>query len=78
VLRNCKISRRYCFIYGATVVREATLIYEYDIVGFNNLAIEIFYFYKETKTVNRINDKYTVKPNILFVIIVNEDADRAL
>jgi hypothetical protein len=40
--------------------------------------MERFYIYKETKTVNQINDKCKVKPNILFDTIVNEDTDRAL
>jgi hypothetical protein len=38
--------------------------------------IEKFYIDKETKNSNQINDKNTVKPNIIFDIVVREETDR--
>jgi hypothetical protein len=32
--------------------------------------IEKFYIYRETKLNNQINDKLTVKPNVIFEILV--------
>jgi hypothetical protein len=34
---------------------------------------EKFYIYKETKRNNQINDKFTVKPNVIFDILVHKD-----
>jgi len=38
--------------------------------------IEKFYIYKETKHSNQINDKNTVKPNVIFYIAVREETVR--
>jgi len=38
--------------------------------------IEKFHIYKETKNSNQINDKNTVKPNIIFDIVAREETDR--
>jgi hypothetical protein len=37
-----------------------------------------FYIFRETKLSNQINDKVTVKPNIIFETIVHEDPHRGL
>jgi hypothetical protein len=39
--------------------------------------MERFYIYKETRLNNQINDKNTVKPNIIFETVFREDASRA-
>jgi len=39
--------------------------------------MERYYIYKETHMNNQINDKNTVKPNIIFDTIVHENASRA-
>jgi len=39
--------------------------------------MEKFYIYKEAHSNNQINDKNTVKPNIIFNIIVEEGTSRA-
>jgi hypothetical protein len=36
-----------------------------------------FYIYKETRINNQINDKCTVKLNLLFDTLIKEDNDRA-
>ena len=38
--------------------------------------MEKFYIYKATRDNNRINDKNTVKPNVIFDTIVREEARR--
>ena len=38
--------------------------------------IENFYIYKETKIENQINDKKTIKQNILFVTIIRRNPGR--
>ena len=40
--------------------------------------LERFYIYWETKINNQINDKLTVKPNIIFETIVQRDSHRGL
>jgi hypothetical protein len=35
--------------------------------------LEKFYIFRETKLNNQINDKLTVKPNIIFDVIVHND-----
>jgi len=35
--------------------------------------IEEFYIYRETKLNNQINDKLTVKPNVIFETVVQQD-----
>jgi hypothetical protein len=40
--------------------------------------LERFYIFRETKMNNQINDKLTVKPNIIFETIVQEDPHRGL
>jgi len=37
---------------------------------------EKFYIYRETKRNNQINDKFTVKPNVIFDILVHKDPHR--
>jgi hypothetical protein len=39
--------------------------------------MEKFYIYKETRINNQINDKCTVKPNVVFKTLILEDTDRA-
>ena len=39
----------------------------------HNSAIENFYIFRETKLKNQINDRLTVKQNIIFETIVQED-----
>jgi len=39
--------------------------------------MEKFYIYKETRINNQINDKYRVKPNVVFETLFLEDTDRA-
>ena len=39
--------------------------------------MERFYIYKATRDNNQINDKNTVKPNVIFGTIVREEASRA-
>jgi hypothetical protein len=39
--------------------------------------METFYIYKEARNNNQINDKCTVKPNIVFETLILKDADRA-
>ena len=39
--------------------------------------IQKFYIYNETTRDNQINDKCTVKPNIVFETVILEDTDRA-
>jgi hypothetical protein len=39
--------------------------------------MERFYIFKETRDNNQINDKNTAKHNIIFDIIVREEASRA-
>jgi len=41
-------------------------------------AIEIFYIFRETKLKNQINDRLTVKQNIIFETIVREDPHRGI
>jgi hypothetical protein len=38
---------------------------------------EKLYIYKETTINNHINDKFTVKPNIIFDTLILKDTDRA-
>jgi hypothetical protein len=40
--------------------------------------LERFYIYREAKVNNEINDKLTVKPNIIFEAIVQRDSHRGL
>jgi hypothetical protein len=40
--------------------------------------LERFYIFRETKLNNQINDKLTVKPNIIFETIVQKDPHRGL
>jgi hypothetical protein len=40
--------------------------------------LERFYIYRENKINNQINDKLTVKPNIIFETIVQRDSHRGL
>jgi hypothetical protein len=40
--------------------------------------LERFYIFREKKLNNQINDKLTVKPNIIFETVVQEDPDRGL
>ena len=39
--------------------------------------IEKFYIYNETRRSNRINDKCTVQPYVVFETVILEDTDRA-
>jgi len=39
--------------------------------------IEKFYIYKATRDNNQINDKNTVKPNVVFDTTAHEEASRA-
>jgi len=39
--------------------------------------MEIFHIYKVTQMNNQINDKCTVKPNVIFETLILADADRA-
>ena len=41
-------------------------------------AIENFYIFRETKLENQINDRHTVKQNIIFKTIVREDPHRGI
>ena len=36
-------------------------------------ALEKFYIFRETRHDNQINDRLTVKPNVIFDIILNND-----
>jgi hypothetical protein len=38
--------------------------------------LDKFYIYRETKCNNKINDKLTVKPNVIFDILVHKDPQR--
>jgi hypothetical protein len=38
--------------------------------------LEKFYIYRETKRNNQINDKLTVKPNVIFDVLVKKDPYR--
>jgi len=54
-----------------------------DTVHFTNKGrlmdtIERFYIFRETKQNNQINDRLTVKPNIIFETIVREDPHRGI
>jgi hypothetical protein len=40
--------------------------------------IEKYYIYRETKLNNQINDKLTVKPNIIFETLVRQDSHKGL
>jgi len=40
--------------------------------------LERFYIFRETKINNQINDRLTVKPNMMFETIVQEDPHRGL
>jgi hypothetical protein len=40
--------------------------------------LDRFYIFRETKMNNQSNDKWTVKPNIIFETIVQEDPHRGL
>ena len=40
--------------------------------------LERFYIYRETKINNQINDKLTIKPNIIFDTVVQKDSHRGL
>jgi hypothetical protein len=40
--------------------------------------LERFYIFRETKINNQINDKPTIKPNIIFETIVQKDPHRGL
>jgi len=35
--------------------------------------IEKFYIYREAKRNNQINDKLTVKPNVIFEVLIHKD-----
>jgi hypothetical protein len=39
--------------------------------------LEKFYTYKETRIINQINDKCTIKPNVIFDTLIQIDTDRA-
>jgi len=38
--------------------------------------LEQFYIYRETKRNNQINDKLTVKPKVIFGVLVHKDPQR--
>jgi len=40
--------------------------------------LERFYIFRETKINNQINDKLTIKPNIIFKTIIQKDPHRGL
>ena len=40
--------------------------------------IEKFYIYRETKLSNQINDKLTVKPNVIFETVVRQGPHRGI
>jgi hypothetical protein len=40
--------------------------------------MEKFYIYRETQNNNKINDKCTLTPNIIFDTVILKDIDRAL
>jgi hypothetical protein len=40
--------------------------------------LEKFYIFHETKLNNQINDKLTMKPNIIFDVIVHNDPHRGI
>jgi hypothetical protein len=40
--------------------------------------LEKFYIFRETKSNNQINDKLTVKPNIIFDTTVQQDPHRGI
>jgi len=40
--------------------------------------LEKFYIFRETKISNQINDRLTIKPNIIFKTIVQKDPHRGL
>jgi len=40
--------------------------------------VEKYYIYRETKLNNQINNKLTVKPNIIFETLVKQDPHRGL
>ena len=40
--------------------------------------IEKFYIYRETKLNNQINDKLTVKPNVIFETLIRQDPHRGI
>jgi hypothetical protein len=40
--------------------------------------LEKFYIFRETKINNQINDKLTIKPNIIFETVVQKDPHRGL
>jgi hypothetical protein len=39
-------------------------------------SMQNFYIYKETRINNQINEKCTVKPNVVFETLILEDTDR--
>jgi len=41
-------------------------------------ALEKFYIFCETKLNNQINDKLTVKPNVIFDVIVRNDPHKGI
>jgi len=40
--------------------------------------LQKFYIFRETKFNNQINDKLTVKPNIIFDVIIHNDPHRRI
>jgi len=40
--------------------------------------LERFYIFRETKIRNQINDRLTIKPNIIFETVVQKDPHRGL
>jgi hypothetical protein len=45
---------------------------------YKNLTLERFYIFWETKLNNQINDRLTIKPNIIFETIVQKDTHRGI
>jgi len=44
----------------------------------NVISIIRFYIFRETKINNQINDRLTIKPNIIFETVVQKDPHRGL
>jgi hypothetical protein len=40
--------------------------------------LERFYIFRETKINNQINDRLTIKPNVIFEAVVQKDSHRGL
>jgi hypothetical protein len=40
--------------------------------------LESYYIFRETKLNNQINDKLTVKPNVIFETIIHKDPHKGL